>query len=125
MWRRRDGSASSKLVLQDLDLIPTDLQWGPGANEVRFESGTKGQTQIFSLNLLGGKFAPVTSGEAAFHAFDINARAGIMTWLSNTFEKLDDLYVSSLDGKDVRQLTPRQCEAVERSGAGSCEPRWL
>jgi dipeptidyl aminopeptidase/acylaminoacyl peptidase len=100
-----DGSGSSKLIMQDLDLIPTDLQWGPGANEIRFESGTKGQTQIFSLDLVRGKFAPITSGEAAFHAFDINAKAGIMTWLSNTFEKLDDLYVSSLDGKDVRQLT--------------------
>ena len=100
-----DGSGPSKLVMQDLDLIPTDLQWGPGANEIRFESGTRGQTQIFSLNLVGAKFAQITSGEAAFHAFDINAKAGIMTWLSNTFEKLDDLYVSSLDGKDVRQLT--------------------
>jgi dipeptidyl aminopeptidase/acylaminoacyl peptidase len=100
-----DGSASSKLAIGDLDLIPTEVHWGPGANEVRFAAGTKAQTQIFSLDLGTRRFAPVTSGEAAFHAFDINEKAGIMAWLSNTFDKMDDLYVSSLDGKDARQLT--------------------
>jgi dipeptidyl aminopeptidase/acylaminoacyl peptidase len=104
-----DGNAASKPAIQDLDLIPTGLEWGPGPNQVRFEAGTKGQTQIFSLDLSSdnkpGRLAPVTSGEAAFHAPDMNAKAGIMTYLSNTFEKPDDLYVSNLDGKDARQLT--------------------
>jgi len=100
-----DGSGHSQLAAADLDLIPTEMHWGPGANEVRFATGSKGTTQIFSVDLAQGKIVPVTSGEASFHAFDINAKAGIMTWLSNTFEKLDDVYVSSLDGKDARQLT--------------------
>jgi dipeptidyl aminopeptidase/acylaminoacyl peptidase len=100
-----DGSGHSQLVARDLDLIPTELHWGPGAEEVRFVTGSKGTTQIFSADLAQGKIVPVTRGEASFHAFDINAKAGIMTWLSNTFETLDDVYVSSLDGKDARQLT--------------------
>jgi dipeptidyl aminopeptidase/acylaminoacyl peptidase len=100
-----DGSGHSQLVAPELDLIPTEMHWGPGASEVRFVTGSKGTTQIFSADLAQGKIVPVTHGEAAFHGFDMNARAGIMTWLSNTFETLDDVYVSSLDGKDARQLT--------------------
>jgi dipeptidyl aminopeptidase/acylaminoacyl peptidase len=100
-----NGSAASKPAIADLDLIPADLHWGPGANEVRFGAGTKGQEQIFKLDLSAGKFAQITSGEGAFHGLDVNARAGIMTWLANGFENPDDLYVSSLDGKDARQLT--------------------
>jgi dipeptidyl aminopeptidase/acylaminoacyl peptidase len=100
-----DGSGHSQLFAADLDLIPTDLHWGPGANELRFVAGSKGRTEIFSVDMLTGSIVPITNAEAAFHAFDVNATARIMTWLSNTFDKLDDVYVSSLDGKDVRQLT--------------------
>jgi len=100
-----DGSAPSKPVSPELDLIPTDLHWGVGDNEVRFATGTHGQTQIFKLDLATGKPTQVTQGEAAFHAFDINAKANEMTWLSSTFEKPDDLFISSLDGKDIRQLS--------------------
>jgi dipeptidyl aminopeptidase/acylaminoacyl peptidase len=100
-----DGSGPSTLAARELDLIPTEVHVGPGASEVRFVTGSKGTTQIFSADLAGGKIVPVTSGEAAFHGFDMNAKAGVMTWLSNTFEKPDDVWVSSLDGKDARQLT--------------------
>ena len=100
-----DGSAPSKPVSPELDLIPTELHWGAADNEVRFASGTHGQTQIFKLDIATGKPTQVTQGEAAFHAFDINAKANEMALLSSTFEKPDDLFISSLDGKDIRQLT--------------------
>jgi dipeptidyl aminopeptidase/acylaminoacyl peptidase len=99
------GGVASKAVSPELDLIPTELHWGPEADEVRFSTGTHGQNQIFRLDLASGKASPVTSGEASFHGFDINGKAGVMSWLSNTFEKPDDVWVSSLDGKDARQLT--------------------
>jgi len=99
------GGRPSKLVVEELDLIPTDLHWGPGPNELRFESGAKGTTHVFRVDLAAHKFAQVTSGERAVRGFDINVKAGIMTYLANDFEHLDDLYVSRLDATGERQLT--------------------
>ncbi len=98
------GGTASKLAVDDLDLIPGDLTW-VGTKEIRFQTGTKGQTHVFRADLASRKVSPVTSGERAVRAVDINAKTGTMIYLSNNFQKLDDLYASALDGKDERQLT--------------------
>jgi len=99
------GGAPSRLIAENVDLIPEAPKWGPSPNELRFEAETKGQKQVFRVDLTTRKFAPVTSGERAVHGFDVNQKAGIMTYLANTFENMDDLYVSGLDGAGERQLT--------------------
>jgi dipeptidyl aminopeptidase/acylaminoacyl peptidase len=99
------GGVASRLVVENLDLIPSGLHWGPGPNSLRFESGFKGTTQIFGVDLTARTVAPITHGEHSVHGFDINEKAGWMTYLANDFEHLDDLYVSRLDGGGERQLT--------------------
>ena len=99
------GGAKSTMVAEDLDLIPTDLHWGPGARELRFESGVKGTTHVFRVDLDGRKVAPVTSGERAVRAVDFNEKARVMTYLANDFQHLDDLYAAALDGSGERQIT--------------------
>ncbi|MEI9973384.1 MAG: S9 family peptidase [Ignavibacteriota bacterium] len=99
------GGAKSALASDDTDLIPTGLLWGPGAREVRFETGYRGTTQVFRVDLDTRKFASVTAGERGIHGFDTNSKSGIMTYLANDFQYLDDLYVSDLSGKNERQLT--------------------
>ena len=99
------GGVASRLVTEDLDLIPTSVHWGPGPNEIRFQSGFKGTEQVFRVDLNAAKTFPVTSGERAYHAFDLNEKAGLMTYLANDFEHLDDVYLSALDGSGERQLT--------------------
>ena len=99
------GGSSSRLAVENLDLIPTDLHWGPGANEARFETGVKGQTHVFRVDLAAHKFAQLTSGERAVRGFDMNGKAGIMTYLANDFAHMDDLYVARLDASGERQLT--------------------
>ena len=47
----------------------------------------------------------MTSGPRSVHGFDPNAKAGVMVYLSNDFEHMDDLYVAKLDGTGERQLT--------------------
>jgi dipeptidyl aminopeptidase/acylaminoacyl peptidase len=98
------GGAASRLVTEDLDLIPSDLQW-IGTNEARFESGYKGTTHAFRVGLDTRKVAQVTSGERAVHGFDVNPKAGVMTYLANDFQRLDDLYAAALDGSGERRLT--------------------
>ena len=99
------GGSPSRLVVENLDLVPSDLTWGPGANEVRFQAETKGQVHVFRIDLAARKLAPVTSGERAVRGFDWNPKAGIITYLANDFRNLDDLYVAHLDGSGERRLT--------------------
>jgi len=99
------GGGKSSLVGDDLDLIPNDLHWGPGRRELRFETGVKGQMHIFRVDLDTRKVAPVTYGERAVRGFEANQEAGVMTYLANDFQHLDDLYAAALDGSGERQLT--------------------
>jgi dipeptidyl aminopeptidase/acylaminoacyl peptidase len=99
------GKAKSTLAIDNLDLIPGGLQWGPGARELRFETGYHGTTQVFRVDLDSRKIAQITAGERGFHAFDTSAKGGLMTYLASDFRHPDELYASNLDGKDERQLT--------------------
>ena len=98
------GGSASKAVLPDLDLIPGELRW-PEANSLFFAAADKGENHIFKVDLAAQKFAAVTSGERSVHAFDVNESAGVMVYLANDFQHMDDLYVSKLDGSGQRQLT--------------------
>ncbi len=98
------GGSTSRLITEDLDLIPQNLHWA-GANEVRFETGVKGTEHVFRIELSARKVAQVTSGERSVHGYDINAKSGVMTYLANDFEHMDDLYTAALDGSSERQLT--------------------
>src|SRR5581483_7869895 len=99
------GGGKSSLIAEDLDLIPTDLHWGPGARELRFDTGVKGQDHVFRVDLGTQKVTPVTSGERAVRGFDFNEKAGVMTYMANDFQHLDDLYAAALDGSGERRLT--------------------
>ena len=97
----------AKLAADGLDLIPTALAWvpGPGAGELRFASGVKGQDHVFRVDPASRKVLPVTSGERAVRAFEVNQKAGLMVYLANDFRHLDDLYVAAADGSKERRLT--------------------
>jgi dipeptidyl aminopeptidase/acylaminoacyl peptidase len=98
------GGAPSKLAVKDLDLIPGELHWStPG--ELLFSAGEKAETHIYRANLAAHSFSRVTSRPRSVHGFDLNAKAGVMVYLSNDFEHLDDLYVAKLDGSGERQLS--------------------
>ena len=98
------GGVASTLVVDQLDLIPGDLRW-VAAGELRFETGFRGTNHIFRVDLAAHNFAPVTKGERSVRGYDINHKAGLMSYLANDFKHLDDLFVSSLDGSGERQLT--------------------
>jgi dipeptidyl aminopeptidase/acylaminoacyl peptidase len=98
------GSGKPRLAAE-IDLIPTALRWGPGPRELSFESGYKGTLHLFRVDLDARKAIQITRGERAVRAVDANRKAGIMVYLANDFQHLDDLYVSALDGSGERQLT--------------------
>jgi dipeptidyl aminopeptidase/acylaminoacyl peptidase len=97
------GGPSTRVV-EDFDLIPTDLHW-VAANELRFESGVKGTTQVFRVDMAAHKVSQLTKGERAVRGFDVNEKTGEMTYLANDFQHPDDLYAAKPDGSAERQLT--------------------
>ena len=98
------GGAASQLAANGLDLIPIELHW-PSPGVLLFSAGVKGETHVFRVDLATHKFSAVTSGPRGVHAFNVNQAAGLVAYLANDFQHMDDLYVSRLDGGDERQLT--------------------
>ncbi|MFL6464573.1 MAG: hypothetical protein ACJ73N_09230, partial [Bryobacteraceae bacterium] len=104
------GTEPSTLAIDNFDTIPGEMRWGTTDHDVLFSAGIKGQTHIFRADLHQRKLLQATSGERAVHAFSFSAPANKMVYLSNDFEHPDELYVSSLDGKEERQLTHANAE---------------
>jgi dipeptidyl aminopeptidase/acylaminoacyl peptidase len=97
------GREPSELALKDLDLMPTQLEWAPGA--LLFQANVKGEAQIFRGDLGTHSFRNLTSGPRRVQAFDVSTRAGRLVYLANDFKHLDDLYIANLDGTSEHQLT--------------------
>ena len=99
------GGAPSKLAARNLDLIPSGLEWAESGRAIFFETGVKGEYQLFRVEVASGEVRQVTAGARAVRGVDINDEARRMVYTANDFKRLDDLYVAGLDGKNERQLT--------------------
>src|SRR5580765_1347106 len=99
------GGAASTLAANGLDLIPGQLEWSADGKSIYFETGVKGELQLFRVDLVAKSIAQVTSGPRAVRNVDFDFRNGRMVYLANDFKHLDDLYVADLNGKNERRLT--------------------
>jgi dipeptidyl aminopeptidase/acylaminoacyl peptidase len=98
------GSSPSKMVLKDLDLVPTELHWSR-PDEIVFVALTRGESQIFRGNLSSKVVSAVTRGPRGVRGLDIDEKTNEMAYVASDFQHLDDLYVSNLDGSSERKLT--------------------
>ena len=98
------GGTPSVLAVNNLDLIPTGLEW-TDANSLHFETGIKGESQLFRVDLQKKTFEQVTRGSRAVRNADFNDRARRVVYTANDFKHLDDLYVADLNGTNERKLT--------------------
>jgi dipeptidyl aminopeptidase/acylaminoacyl peptidase len=94
------GNTASTLTVNGLDLIPTNLSWAENGRALYFESGIKGETHVFRVNIATKDWKQVTLGARAVRNFEISDKTQKMIFLANTFKDLDDLYVVSL-GSEV------------------------
>jgi dipeptidyl aminopeptidase/acylaminoacyl peptidase len=99
------GGVPSRLAANDLDLIPTRLEWAEQGRALYFEAGVKGTDHLFRIDVAAKTAKPVSSGERAVRGVDINERVGRMVYAANDFKHLDDLYVADLSGGAERKLT--------------------
>jgi dipeptidyl aminopeptidase/acylaminoacyl peptidase len=99
------GGGASTLAANGLDLIPTRLNWSGDGRSLYFETGVKGEYHLYRVDLATKSIAPVTSGARAVRNVDFNDRTNRMVYLVNTFERLDDLFIADIDGRNERKLT--------------------
>ncbi len=99
------GGAPSEPAANGLDLIPGGLEWADDGKSIYFETGVKGEYQLFRVDVPTKSIAQVTSGPRAVRSVDFNFAGGKMAYLVNDFKHLDNLYVAGLDGKNEFQLT--------------------
>ena len=107
------GGSPSVLAARNLDLIPSDLDWAEAGKALYFQTGVKGETHLYRVDLASKDLRPITSGARAVRGVDINDKTQKMVYTSNDFKHLDDLYVSDLSGANERKLT-RLNEALWR-----------
>jgi dipeptidyl aminopeptidase/acylaminoacyl peptidase len=116
------GGDASRLAADGLDLIPTALRWAEGGRALYFETGVKGTTHLYRVDLASRRAAAVTSGERTVRFADLSEKTGRLAYAVNDPTHLDDLYVANPDGRNERQLThlnaalwsQLQLSAVER-----------
>jgi dipeptidyl aminopeptidase/acylaminoacyl peptidase len=99
------GGAPSTLAVNGLDLIPGGLEWSDDGKSIYFESGVKGEYQLFRLDVAAKSVSQVTSGARAVRSVDFDFAGGKMAYLVNDFKHLDDLFVADLNGHNERRLT--------------------
>ena len=99
------GGAASRLAVERLDLIPGGLRWAENGRALYFETGAKGTTQLYRVDLAARRVAPVTSGERTVRQADISDQSGKLAYAANDPTHLDDLYVADLSGGNEKQLT--------------------
>src|SRR5207247_10884466 len=92
------GAAASRLAADGLDLIPSALRWAEGGRALYFETGVKGTTHLYRVDLAVRRAAPITTGERTVRFADVNDRTKRLAYAVNDPTHLDDLYVAGLDG---------------------------
>ena len=107
------GGGASKPAADGVDLIPSAPRWAEKGAAIYFETGYRGTTQVYRIDVNARKAAPITSGDRTFRAFDISepstslgsGATGKLVYAVNDPTHLDDLYVADLRGAGPRQLT--------------------
>jgi dipeptidyl aminopeptidase/acylaminoacyl peptidase len=99
------GVTPSVLAANGLDLIPSGLEWSEDGKSIYFESGVKGEFQLFRIDVAKKTVEQISSGARAVRNADFNNRTGTRVYMVNDFKHLDDLYTSDLSGSKERKLT--------------------
>ncbi|HET7456012.1 MAG TPA: S9 family peptidase [Gemmatimonadaceae bacterium] len=103
-----DGRAAPRVASKALDLIPVALQWGDGGRALYFETGVRGENQIYRVDVPSGAVRPVTGGPRGVRA--PNVVGARMAYLANDFKHLDDVYTADANGQHERKLTDLNAE---------------
>jgi dipeptidyl aminopeptidase/acylaminoacyl peptidase len=95
-----EGGKSS-VIDKNFDMLVSQMTWADHGSAIDFDSGVKGETHIFEMNVATGAVKQLSSGARDVHAFA--SHDSEMVYLANDFEHLDDVYLHDANGE--RQIT--------------------
>ncbi len=78
------GGAASRLAARDLDLIPSNLEWAEQGRALYFETGVRGESHLFRVDVGSGALSQVTKGSRAIRNVDIHDATGRIVYTSAT-----------------------------------------
>jgi dipeptidyl aminopeptidase/acylaminoacyl peptidase len=99
------GGAASRTAADNVDLIPGGLRWAADGRALYFETGVRGASQLYRVDLAARRAAAVTSGERTVHLVDVHENTGRLVYGVNDPTHLDDLYIADLSGRNEKALT--------------------
>jgi len=99
------GGSASKLATDGLDVLPSALRWAADGKALYFETGFRGTSQIYRVDLAARRAASVTSGDRTYRYADVSEKTSRLAYAVNDPTHLDDLYIADLDGRNPKQLT--------------------
>jgi dipeptidyl aminopeptidase/acylaminoacyl peptidase len=105
IWLAPATGGTSRPAADGVDLIPTALRWAQDGRSLYFETGVKGTTQLYRVDLAARRAAAVTSGDRTVHLADISDKTNRLAYAVNDPTRMDDLYVADLAGRSEKQLT--------------------
>jgi dipeptidyl aminopeptidase/acylaminoacyl peptidase len=105
IWIAPSDGGTSRVAADDLDVIPTALRWAEGGRALYFETGVRGATHLFRIDVAARRATQVTRGDRTVRSADISDSSKRLVYLSNDPVHLDDLYSADLSGPGEKQLT--------------------
>ncbi len=95
-----EGGRPSREISQGFDYLVAEMMWAEKGRAIYFGSGVKGESHLFRLDVQTGRVTSITSGPRSVRALSLH-ESGRMAYLSNDFERLDDVYVRDDRGERV------------------------
>ena len=108
-WRPRSRSDSDRTAL------------GRRTAALYFESGVKGRSHLFRIDLAAKRCAQVTTGERTVRGVDVNEKTGAADLSRQRSDAPRRPLRRRTDGSDEQQLTHLECGAVETARARAVE----
>jgi len=99
------GNSKSTLASADLSLAPGDYEWTEDGAAIDASLATRGEHQIFRIDLKSGKFAPLTSGPHSITAFTSGKHGTRTVFLSNDATHPGELFAADATFGNARQIT--------------------
>jgi dipeptidyl aminopeptidase/acylaminoacyl peptidase len=98
------GGGAATAPFPTLDLIPTDLQWPGNGSALYFDTGVKGEYQVFRIDISDHRLTQITAGSRAVRSPSIAAN-GRIVYLVNDFTHMDDVYSWAVDSTREKKLS--------------------
>ncbi|MFC1562228.1 S9 family peptidase, partial [candidate division KSB1 bacterium] len=87
------------------DLSPGSPRWSPDSRHIYFSSGTGGNTHLFRVAIDDGRVEQVTTGDRRLGSISFDSDFSSIAYTVTDPTRPAEVYTSSIDGSNERQLT--------------------